>query len=292
MPFSSLDLLDGTKAALAAMGFETLTEIQARAIPPLMRGQDVLAQAKTGSGKTLAFLVPSVELLARAQWLPRNGTGMIAISPTRELALQIYGVLRELCAQHRQTHGLVIGGANRRAEADKLAKGVCHLVATPGRLLDHLTSTKGFHFDKLQVLAIDEADRILEIGFEEDMKAIVRCLPKAGRQTALFSATQTTNVVDLARLAIQKKPTFVAAQAASSVSTVATLEQGYIVCESKRRFELLYTFLKKNMKKKVIVFFSSCNSVTLHATSELGRATPHPTPHLTDGPHTPARIFR
>ena len=292
VPFSSLDLLDGTKAAIAAMGFETLTEIQARAIPPLMRGQDVLAQAKTGSGKTLAFLVPSVELLARAQWLPRNGTGMIAISPTRELALQIYGVLRELCAQHRQTHGLVIGGANRRAEADKLAKGVCHLVATPGRLLDHLTSTKGFHFDKLQVLAIDEADRILEIGFEEDMKAIIRCLPKAGRQTALFSATQTTNVVDLARLAIQKKPTFVAAQAASSVSTVATLEQGYIVCESKRRFELLYTFLKKNMKKKVIVFFSSCNSVTLHATSELGRATPHPTPHLTDGPHTPARIFR
>ena len=76
------------------------------------------------------------------------------------------------------------------------------------------------------------------------------------------------------------------------MSTVATLEQGYIVCESKRRFELLYTFLKKNMKKKVIVFFSSCNSVTLHATSELGRATPHPTPHLTDGHHTPARIFR
>ena len=128
VPFSSLDLLDGTKAAIAAMGFETLTEIQARAIPPLMRGQDVLAQAKTGSGKTLAFLVPSVELLARAQWLPRNGTGMIAISPTRELALQIYGVLRELCAQHRQTHGLVIGGANRRAEADKLAKGVALLV--------------------------------------------------------------------------------------------------------------------------------------------------------------------
>ena len=93
VPFSSLDLLDGTKAAIAAMGFETLTEIQARAIPPLMRGQDVLAQAKTWEWKTLAFLVPSVELLARAKWLPRNGTGMIAISPTRELALQIYGVL-------------------------------------------------------------------------------------------------------------------------------------------------------------------------------------------------------
>ena len=125
VPFSSLALLPETQAAIAAMKFETLTEIQARSIPPLLRGQDVLAQAQTGSGKTLSFLIPAVELLARAKWLPRNGTGAITISPTRELALQIYGVLSELCAQHRQTFGLVIGGANRRAEAEKLAKGVC-----------------------------------------------------------------------------------------------------------------------------------------------------------------------
>ena len=110
--FDSLKLLDETQSALRDMGFETLTEIQARSIPPLLRGLDVLAQAKTGSGKTLSFLIPAVELLARARWLPRNGTGMVCISPTRELALQIYGVLRELCAHHRQTHGLVIGGAN------------------------------------------------------------------------------------------------------------------------------------------------------------------------------------
>lgn len=83
-----------------------------------------------------------------------------------------------------------MGGANRRAEADKLAKGVAHLVATPGRLLDHLSGTKGFDFTKLQMLIIDEADRILEIGFEEDMRAIIKLLPTEGRQTALFSATQ------------------------------------------------------------------------------------------------------
>ena len=180
--FDSLDLLPETSTALASMGFETLTEIQARSIPPLLRGQDVLAQAKTGSGKTLSFLIPSVELLARAKWLPRNGTGAMTISPTRELALQIYGVLSEMCASHRQTYGLVIGGANRRAEAEKLAKGVCHLVATPGRLLDHMTSTKGFAFTILQMLIIDEADRILEIGFEEDMRAII-----VRRHTAPFS---------------------------------------------------------------------------------------------------------
>ena len=172
--FASLELTESTQKAIEEMGFKTLTEIQARSIPPLLRGQDVLAQAKTGSGKTLSFLIPAVELLAKAQWQPRNGTGMVCISPTRELALQIYGVLRELMAHQRQTHGLVIGGANRRAEADKLAKGVALLVSTPGRLLDHLTSTKGFIYSNLQVLVIDEADRILEIGFEEDMREIGR----------------------------------------------------------------------------------------------------------------------
>eukprot|EP00316_Scyphosphaera_apsteinii_P023121 CAMPEP_0119304746 /NCGR_PEP_ID=MMETSP1333-20130426/5888_1 /TAXON_ID=418940 /ORGANISM="Scyphosphaera apsteinii, Strain RCC1455" /LENGTH=603 /DNA_ID=CAMNT_0007307679 /DNA_START=17 /DNA_END=1829 /DNA_ORIENTATION=- len=263
--FHELELLDETKRAIADMNFETLTEIQARSIPPLLRGQDVLAQAKTGSGKTLSFLIPAVELLARARWLPRNGTGMICVSPTRELALQIYGVLRELCAYHRQTHGLVIGGANRRAEADKLQKGVAHLVSTPGRLLDHLSSTKGFVVSNLQVLVIDEADRILEIGFEEDMRAIIKLLPQKNRQTALFSATQTKNVADLARLAIQNKPIYVKAQQLSDVATVSTLEQGFVVCESAKRFLLLFTFLKKNLKKKVIVFFSSCNSVKYHS---------------------------
>jgi len=263
--FASLELTEGTQKAIQEMGFKTLTEIQARSIPPLLRGQDVLAQAKTGSGKTLSFLIPAVELLAKAQWQPRNGTGMICISPTRELALQIYGVLRELTAHQRQTHGLVIGGANRRAEADKLAKGVALLVSTPGRLLDHLTSTKGFVFSNLQVLIIDEADRILEIGFEEDMRAIIKFLPKKGRQTALFSATQTQNVAALARLAIEHKPVYVAAQQSAENSTVSTLEQGFVVCEASHRFMLLFTFLKKNLKKKVLVFFSSCNSVKYHA---------------------------
>jgi ATP-dependent RNA helicase DDX18/HAS1 len=94
--FDALELLDETQRALSEEGFETLTEIQARSIPPLLRGLDVLAQAKTGSGKTLAFLIPAVELLARARWLPRNGTGTVTIAPTRELALQvIWGQGRE-----------------------------------------------------------------------------------------------------------------------------------------------------------------------------------------------------
>lgn len=136
--FESLDCCDRTKNAIKDLAFEKMTEVQARTIPPLMAGRDVLGAAKTGSGKTLAFLIPAVEMLYRLKFKPRNGTGAIIVSPTRELALQIFGVAKELLKYHQMTFGIVIGGANRKAEADKLVKGVNLIVATPGRLLDHL----------------------------------------------------------------------------------------------------------------------------------------------------------
>jgi ATP-dependent RNA helicase DDX18/HAS1 len=188
--FSELELSPKTMEAIQGMGFETMTEIQRRGIPPLLAGKDVLGAAKTGSGKTLAFLIPAVEMLSSLRFKPRNGTGVIIVSPTRELALQIFGVARELMEKHSQTFGIVIGGANRRAEAEKLGKGVNLLVATPGRLLDHLQNTQGFVFKNLKQLVIDEADRILEVGFEDEMRQIVKILPNENRQTMLFSATQ------------------------------------------------------------------------------------------------------
>lgn len=262
--FAEMPLLDQTKRALADLGFEKMTKIQEKSIPPLMAGNDLLGAAKTGSGKTLAFLIPAVELLARLKFKSRNGTGVIIISPTRELALQIYGQVLDLCKYHSQTHGICIGGANRRTEAERLVKGVNIIVATPGRLLDHLRNTRGFVYKNLQCLVIDEADRILEIGFEEDMRAIIALLPKK-RQTSLFSATQTKNVEDLARLSLQGVPVYAGVDQEDALATVETLEQGYIVCPAERRFLLLFTFLKKNLKKKVMVFFSSCNSVKFHA---------------------------
>ncbi|KIM84548.1 hypothetical protein PILCRDRAFT_818120 [Piloderma croceum F 1598] len=263
-PFSSLELSEPTTRALTDMGFSTMTPVQAKAIPPLLAGKDVLGAARTGSGKTLAFLIPAVELLHRMKFKPRNGTGIIIVSPTRELALQIFGVAKDLMAHHSQTFGIVIGGANRRAEADKLVKGVNLIVATPGRLMDHLEGTKGFVFRNLKALVIDEADRILEIGFEEQMKKIISILPNDNRQTMLFSATQTTKVQDLARISLRPGPLHIDVDKQETTSTVSTLSQGYIVCPSDRRFLLLYTFLKKNLTKKVIVFFSSCNSVKYH----------------------------
>ncbi|KAF5368489.1 hypothetical protein D9758_002356 [Tetrapyrgos nigripes] len=264
-PFSKLDLSEVTNKALADMGFTTMTQVQAKSIPLLLAGKDVLGAARTGSGKTLAFLIPAVELLHRLKFKPMNGTGIIIITPTRELALQIFGVAKDLMAHHSQTFGIVMGGANRSAEAAKLAKGVNLLVATPGRLLDHLQNTRGFVYRNLKALIIDEADRILEIGFEEEMKKIISILPNENRQSMLFSATQTTKVTDLARMSLRPGPVHVDVDKEEETSTVTTLSQGYVVCPSDRRFLLLFTFLKKNLKKKVIVFFSSCNSVKYHA---------------------------
>ncbi|KAL1411196.1 ATP-dependent RNA helicase [Vanrija albida] len=265
VPFNTLPLSPATLNSIQRMGFETMTEVQARTIPPLLAGKDVLGAARTGSGKTMAFLVPAVELLHTLRFKPANGTGVIIISPTRELALQILGVVKDLMQGHSQTFGIVMGGANRKAEADKLVKGVNLLVATPGRLLDHLQNTKGFVFKNLKALVIDEADRILEVGFEEEMKQIVKILPNDSRQSMLFSATQTTKVTDLARISLRSGPLYINVDEKKDASTAEFLEQGYVVCESDKRFMLLFTFLKRNLKKKVIVFFSSCNSVKYHA---------------------------
>ncbi|KAJ0167874.1 ATP-dependent RNA helicase HAS1 [Colletotrichum tanaceti] len=262
--FAQLNLSEKTMKAIQEMGFTKMTEIQRRGIPPLLSGKDVLGAAKTGSGKTLAFLIPAIEMLHALRFKPRNGTGVIVVSPTRELALQIFGVARELMAHHSQTYGIVIGGANRRAEADKLQKGVNLLIATPGRLLDHLQNTP-FVFKNLKSLIIDEADRILEIGFEDEMRQIVKILPKNDRQTMLFSATQTTKVEDLARISLRPGPLYVNVDEEKLHSTVENLEQGYVICDADKRFLLLFSFLKRNLKKKVIVFFSSCNSVKYHA---------------------------
>ncbi|KAK1263551.1 DEAD-box ATP-dependent RNA helicase 27 [Acorus gramineus] len=263
-PFSSLGVSEQTLKAIGEMGFENMTQIQARAIPPLLEGKDVLGAARTGSGKTLAFLVPAVELLRNIHFTPRNGTGVVIICPTRELAIQTHAVAKDLLSHHSQTLGLVIGGAARRGEAERLVKGVNILVATPGRLLDHLQSTKGFIYKNLKCLIIDEADRILEANFEEEMKQIIKLLPKE-RQTALFSATQTKKVEDLARLSFQTTPLYIGVDDGRKRVTVEGLQQGYCVVPSEERFILLYSFLKRNMSKKVMVFFSSCNSVKYHS---------------------------
>lgn len=123
--FSSLEghVCENTLKGISDMGFAVMTEIQAKTIPPLLEGRDLVGAAKTGSGKTLAFLIPAVELIYKLKFMPRNGTGCVIISPTRELSMQTYGVLKELMKHHHHTYGLLMGGANRQTEATKLSKG-------------------------------------------------------------------------------------------------------------------------------------------------------------------------
>jgi len=262
--FSALEISERT---LTAIEHETMMEIQSKAIPVGLEGKDILASARTGSGKTLAFLIPVVELIcAKLQFKPRNGTGCIVIAPTRELATQIFEQLEKLMKNHTCTFGLIIGGENRKVEVKHIQKGLNILVATPGRLLDHLQNTDSFVVKNLKCLVIDEADEILDQGFEEDMKKIIGLLPKE-RQTMLFSATQTKKVDDLARVSLKKSQLVeVSVDESRDTATRDSLEQGFVICESDKRFNFLYTFLRKCLKtkKKVMVFFSTCLAVQFH----------------------------
>jgi ATP-dependent RNA helicase DDX18/HAS1 len=262
--FTSLPLSGPTLKAIAAMGFARMTPVQARCIPVALKGEDILGAAKTGSGKTLAFLIPAVELLVRSGFKARNGTGALVISPTRELALQIFQVMSELCKFHSFTHGLVMGGTDMRRESQKLLTGVNLLVGTPGRIVDHLEHCEGWNYANLVCLIIDEADRILEMGFEDQLRAIIKRLPNTQRQTLLFSATQTKNVKDIAVLSMKGRPVYIGVDDGQETSTAEGVEQGYVVCPSEQRFLLLFTFLKRNLNKKVIVFFSTCAATTFY----------------------------
>lgn len=249
--FVDLPIAEPIKRALDDMGLTEMTEIQWKCIPHLLECRDVMASAKTGSGKTLAFLIPVVDLILKLGMQSRNGTGAIIISPTRELSLQIYSVLRELTAHTQIRIGLIMGGSNRQAEAQNLQKGVTILVATPGRLLDHLINTENFLRHNLKVLVIDEADRLLDIGFELEMEQIIRLLPK-DRQSVFFSATLNEKTHKLAKAALKTTCIMVGVEDQKD-ATVETLEQGYVICSPATKFSLLYTFLRRNKNKKVSV---------------------------------------
>ena len=157
-----------------------------------------------------------------------------------------------------------MGGADRNAEVEKLSKGMNLLIATAGRLLDHLQNTPGFISKNLRALVVDEADRILDVGFEDEMKAIIKILPGAAdRQTMLFSATTTTKVEDLACISLKAGPTNINDDHTEH-STVSSFEQGYVICSPDERSLLLFTLLKRHSRKKIVCFFSSCNAVSYY----------------------------
>lgn len=256
--FLQLPLTQKTIRGLDKAHFKKLTEIQRKVLPFALKGRDILGAAKTGSGKTLAFIVPILEILHRQEWSPLDGLGALVISPTRELATQIFNVLRKVGQEHTFSAGLIIGGKNLQEEKQALNR-MNIVVCTPGRMLQHMDQTTGLILENLQILVLDEADRILDMGFKKDLDAIFKNLPKQ-RQTLLFSATQTESTSDLARLNL-RNPELVAVHEKSEYTTPKTLEQYYIVVPLPSKLDFLYSFIQNHKNNKILVFLSSCKQV-------------------------------
>lgn len=187
-----------------------------------------------------------------------DGVGAIIISPTRELAYQIFETLKKVGVHHEFSSGLIIGGKNLKFEKTRMDQ--CNIViCTPGRLLQHMDENPLFNSTSMQILVLDEADRCLDMGFADTMNAIIENLPP-DHQTLLFSATQTKSVKDLARLSL-KSPEYVAPHDKSESKTPTLLQQNYVVVNQEDKITMLWSFIKSHLKQKSIVFLSSCKQV-------------------------------
>lgn len=256
--FADLPLSQPTASGLEASHYKSLTDIQRRAIPLALKGSDILGAAKTGSGKTLAFLIPVLEKLYHQRWTELDGLGALILAPTRELAVQIFEVLRKIGRYHLFSAGLVIGGKSLQEERERLHR-MNILICTPGRMLQHMDQTAAFGISNLQMLVLDEADRVMDMGFQDTVDAIMKHLPRQ-RQTLLFSATQTKKVSDLARLSL-KDPEYVSVHEAASSATPITLQQNYIVTPLPEKLDTLWSFIRANSTCKILVFLSSGKQV-------------------------------
>lgn len=270
----SKKLNEGIINAVAKLDFERMTPVQAACIPVFIGYKDVAVEAVTGSGKTLSFVIPVLEmLLRREQRLRKHDIGAVIVTPTRELAVQIDEVLSHFL-QHidnRFTHMLFIGGNNPAGDVERFLQHGAHIVvATPGRLVD-MFRRKHTAFDlsacvkALEVLILDEADRLLDMGFRTSLDAILSCLPKQ-RRTGLFSATQTRELDDLIRAGLRNPVHIAVKERVSPASDVeqktpATLRNYYTICESDEKLNYLVSFLRCRRQQKHLVFFSTCGAV-------------------------------
>ncbi len=290
--FKDLPLSQKTINGLSETKYYKLTPIQRATLPHSLAGRDILAASKTGSGKTLCFLIPLLECLYRERWSKEEGLGVLVILPTRELAIQVFEVLNKIGKYHNFSVGLVIGGNN--VEKEKEAINYMNiLIGTPGRILQHVTETAMFSADNLKMLIIDEADRILDEGFEENITEILNYLP-TNRQTLLFSATLTKNLKRLVKLKLSS-PEYINLSNTDSVITnevdieelnknelsimksqsneiakaeddnsgliPKNLNQFYTIVEAHEKVDVLYSFFKTHKMSKCLVFVTSVKQV-------------------------------
>jgi superfamily II DNA/RNA helicase len=254
--FSNLQLAPALARAVAEMGYESMTPIQAQAIPVVLTGQDVMGAAQTGTGKTAAFSLPLLQRLLKhenSSTSPaRHPVRALVLLPTRELADQVAQQIKQYAVHTNLRSMVVFGGMDMKPQTIELKKGVEVLVATPGRLLDHIEA-KNVVLNQVEYVVLDEADRMLDIGFLPDLQRILSHLPKT-RTTLLFSATFSTEIKRLAGSYLQNPVTI---EVARPNETAATITQQFYSVSVDDKYNALRHLIKANGMKQAFVF---CNS--------------------------------
>ena len=264
MRFDDLKLMPLLLQNVQAAGYETPTPIQQATIPLVLAGKDVLGCAQTGTGKTAAFALPIIQQLAKkpTRFGQSRAIRALILTPTRELAQQIYDNFVLYGKKLPVYPTVIFGGVNQQGQVNALHRGADVVIACPGRLWDLMN--QGFvHLDKVETFVLDEADRMLDMGFIHDIKRLLPLLPKE-RQTLFFSATMPTSITVLSR-SILRNPVRVEVDPTSSV--VDTIEQFIYFVEKPEKKDLLIDLLKKDRRKSVLVF-----SRTKHGADKIARS--------------------
>ncbi len=256
MTFQALGLIDPIQRTLETLGYKEPTPVQKQAIPAVLAGRDLMAAAQTGTGKTAGFALPILQRLTMEGVTSAQSVRCLVLVPTRELAEQVYDSFRTYGGNLPLRSYVAYGGVPIEPQVSKLRKGLDVLVATPGRLLD-LLDQGAIKFDALQTLVLDEADRMLDLGFERDLDRLLLAVPKQ-RQTLLFSATFSDEIRKLAN-GMLKDPLSI--QVSPSNTATKTVKQWLIPTDKKRKPELLLHLLKKLRWKQVLVFVKTRKGV-------------------------------
>jgi ATP-dependent RNA helicase RhlE len=249
MSFNSLGLSDALLKAISKKGYTTPSPIQQKAIPPILEGKDVLASAQTGTGKTAGFTLPILQILAQGKHLSQRPIRALILTPTRELAAQILANIKEYGEFLDLRSTVIFGGVNQNPQVAQLRQGIDILVATPGRLID-LQNQGLISLSKVEILVLDEADRMLDMGFLRDIERIMKVLPPK-RQNLMFSATFSRDIKKLA-MGILNKP--VQVEATPENTTVEAIVQKVYPCAKEKKTELIIKLITEGNWQQILVF--------------------------------------
>jgi ATP-dependent RNA helicase RhlE len=249
MSFSSLGLSDALLKAISKKGYTTPSPIQQKAIPPILEGKDVLASAQTGTGKTAGFTLPILQILSQGKHLSHRPIRALILTPTRELAAQILANIKEYSEFVDLRSTVIFGGVNQNPQVAQLRQGIDILVATPGRLID-LQNQGLVTLSKVEILVLDEADRMLDMGFLRDIERIMKILPSK-RQNLMFSATFSRDIKKLA-MGILHHP--VQVEATPENTTVEAIIQKVYPCAKEKKTDLIIKLITEGNWKQILVF--------------------------------------